>query len=145
MKSVVNQAGASARRHEPSGFWQARISTPRPSCGTRARFAAIAAGEASVRSRIACQAIAGSEWSSQSMAFTPLCYLFERAGRRFKFMGARRFDSPDVLPHYPMVPHRGGIRMGVDGCNARGGRLSALGFHLEAVALKWLNAREVRT
>ncbi len=57
----------------------ARISAPRPSRGTRACSAATAAGEASVRSRIACQRIAGSESSSQSMGSTKICY---RARRR---------------------------------------------------------------
>ena len=77
MYRVGSQTGASARCHEPSDPWLARISAPTPSCGTRARSAAIAAGEASVRSRIACQLIAGSESSSQSIVSTPRYYSFQ--------------------------------------------------------------------
>ena len=81
MKRVGSQSGASARCHEPSAPWRARISAPSPSRGTRARSAAIAAGEASVRSRIACQRMAGSESSSQSMVSTPRYYCtYRRAG-----------------------------------------------------------------
>ena len=68
MKSVGNQSGSSARCHAPSAPWQARTSAPIPACGTRARSAAIVAADASVRSRIACQRMAGSESSSQSIS-----------------------------------------------------------------------------
>src|SRR5262249_33784840 len=61
---------SSSRCHAPSDPCRARISAPRPSRATRARSAAIAAGAASVRSRIACQRIAGSESSSQPMVST---------------------------------------------------------------------------
>ena len=67
MKSVLNHTGASVRRHEPSDSRLARILAPSPSRGMRARSAAIATGEASVRSRMACQLMAGSESSSQSI------------------------------------------------------------------------------
>ena len=78
VKRVGSHTGAPARCHEPSDPWRARISAPTPSRGTRERSAATAAGEAPVRSRIACQLIAGSESSSQSMGSTPVYYLFNR-------------------------------------------------------------------
>ena len=42
VKRVGNQSGSPSRCHEPSGPWQARISAPTPSRGTRARSAATA-------------------------------------------------------------------------------------------------------
>jgi hypothetical protein len=68
MKSVGNQSGSSARCHAPSDPWQARISAPIP-CVRHARaLGGNRRGGASVRSRIACQRMAGSESSSQSIS-----------------------------------------------------------------------------
>jgi hypothetical protein len=57
--------------HRPSGAWRASSRAPAPSVATLARSAAILSAGASVRSRITCQRIEGSESSSQRM--TELC------------------------------------------------------------------------
>src|SRR6266700_8364981 len=50
----------------PSSRWRASNLAPQPSLAIRARSAATSSGGASVRSRITCQRIAGSESSNQS-------------------------------------------------------------------------------
>src|SRR5260221_14257241 len=86
VKRVDNQTGLSARRQEPSGSCRTRISAPIPSCGIRARSVAIAAGKVSVKSRIVCQLIAGSESRSQLTVSTavilPLRRKISRKGNR---------------------------------------------------------------
>src|SRR5258707_1093117 len=81
-----SQTGLSARRQEPSGSCRTRISAPIPSCGIRARSVAIAAGKVSVKSRIVCQLIAGSESRSQLTVSTavilPLRRKISRKGNR---------------------------------------------------------------
>src|SRR5438477_11435139 len=52
--------------HWPSWRWRASNRAPQPSLATRARSAATCSSGTSVRSRITCQRIAGSESSSQS-------------------------------------------------------------------------------
>src|SRR5256714_2344748 len=52
--------------HWPSWRWRASNRAPQPSPATRARSAATCSAGASVRSRITCQRIAGSESNSQS-------------------------------------------------------------------------------
>ena len=53
--------------HRPSGAWRASSRAPAPSVATLARSAATSSAGASVRSRITCQRIEGSESSSQRM------------------------------------------------------------------------------
>ena len=53
--------------HVPSGAWSARSRAPQPSVATLDRSAAMASSGSSVRSRITCQRIEGSESSNQSM------------------------------------------------------------------------------
>ena len=94
VKSVGNQSGSSARCHEPSVPWHARIAAPEAFVTERERVAvAIASSGASVRSRIACQLMAGSESSSHSIVFheailtsaTSLsCYHSSPTAERFK-------------------------------------------------------------
>src|SRR5262249_54538623 len=79
VKSVDSHFGASFRRHEPSGCWQLRIAAPRPSRATRVRSNAVTEGEASVRSRIVCQRIAGSESRSHWRTSTSQSYPVELA------------------------------------------------------------------
>lgn len=67
-KSVGNQSGASTRGHDPLRSWRAIHSAARPSFDTRARSASIPAGGASMRSRIACQRMAGSESGARSQS-----------------------------------------------------------------------------
>jgi len=61
-----------------------------PSRGTRARCAATASGEASVRSRIACQRMAGSESSSQSMIHGAILPSLATSHRTFCAVRAQR-------------------------------------------------------
>ena len=56
--------------HCPSSRWRASNLAPQPSLAMRARSAATSSAGASMRSRITCQRIAGSESSSQSITFT---------------------------------------------------------------------------
>ena len=53
--------------HWPSWRWRVSNRAPQPSLATRARSAATCSSGASVRSRITCQRIAGSESNSHSM------------------------------------------------------------------------------
>src|SRR5918912_1780634 len=56
--------------HRPSAAWRASSCAPAPSLATLARSAATSSAGASVRSRITCQRIDGSESSSQSTTVT---------------------------------------------------------------------------
>src|SRR2546428_3025798 len=67
--SEIHSVSRAPVSHSPSSRRRARRRAPQPSLATRARSAATWSAGASVRSRIACQRIAGSASSSQSSAF----------------------------------------------------------------------------
>jgi len=96
-----------APAHEPSGAWRASSCAPQPSCATRACSAATSSSGASVRSRITCQRIAGSE--SNSHAFTELDGVgSERIRDRDdhdpeRHRGQRKSDLSRELPARPQV------------------------------------------
>src|SRR5919198_4930619 len=96
--------------HRPSAAWRASSRAPTPSLATLARSAATSSAGVSVKSRITCQRIDGSESSSQSTTVTGLPPAV-RTGLLALGCGPRlseRADLRQLAPSKPALPAHAG-------------------------------------